>query len=104
MVCGEGPPASCSRFPVVRATAPSDTAVETSRARTVDLQLEVVVIAVADVDRAKRFDGSLGWRLDVDIAAHAEVGAGAADEPGPRAARGDGSCTSSMRLNTKGLH
>ena len=36
---------------------------------TVDLKLEVVVIPVADVDRAKRFYGRLGWRLDADFAA-----------------------------------
>jgi catechol 2,3-dioxygenase-like lactoylglutathione lyase family enzyme len=35
---------------------------------TVDLKLEVVVIPVSDVDRAKRFYASLGWRLDVDLA------------------------------------
>jgi catechol 2,3-dioxygenase-like lactoylglutathione lyase family enzyme len=35
---------------------------------TVDLKLEVVVIPVSDVDRAKRFYGSLGWRLDADFA------------------------------------
>ena len=34
----------------------------------VDTKLEVVVIPVADVDRAKRFYGSLGWRLDADFA------------------------------------
>ena len=34
----------------------------------VDMKLEVVVIPVADVDRAKRFYGTLGWRLDADIA------------------------------------
>jgi catechol 2,3-dioxygenase-like lactoylglutathione lyase family enzyme len=34
----------------------------------VDTKLEVVVIPVADVDRAKRFYGALGWRLDADIA------------------------------------
>jgi len=34
----------------------------------VDLKLEVVVIPVSDVDRAKRFYGSLGWRLDADFA------------------------------------
>jgi catechol 2,3-dioxygenase-like lactoylglutathione lyase family enzyme len=33
----------------------------------VDLQLEVVVIPVSDVDRAKAFYGSLGWRLDADF-------------------------------------
>jgi catechol 2,3-dioxygenase-like lactoylglutathione lyase family enzyme len=34
---------------------------------TVDLKLEVVVLPVADVDRAKRFYGGLGWRLDADF-------------------------------------
>ena len=43
------------------------TAIETPRARTVDMKLEVVVIPVSDVDRAKRFYGSLGWRLDADF-------------------------------------
>ncbi len=33
----------------------------------VDLKLEVVVIPVSDVDRAKQFYGRLGWRLDADI-------------------------------------
>jgi catechol 2,3-dioxygenase-like lactoylglutathione lyase family enzyme len=33
-----------------------------------DFKLEVVVIPVADVDRSKRFYGSLGWRLDADFA------------------------------------
>ena len=35
---------------------------------TTDLKLEVVVIPVADVDRAKGFYESLGWRLDADFA------------------------------------
>jgi catechol 2,3-dioxygenase-like lactoylglutathione lyase family enzyme len=34
----------------------------------VELKLEVVIIPVSDVDRAKRFYGSLGWRLDADFA------------------------------------
>jgi catechol 2,3-dioxygenase-like lactoylglutathione lyase family enzyme len=34
----------------------------------VDLKLEVVVIPVSDVDRAKHFYGDLGWRLDADFA------------------------------------
>src|ERR1700754_667468 len=33
----------------------------------VDLKLEVVVIPVSDVDRAKEFYGRLGWRLDADF-------------------------------------
>jgi len=34
----------------------------------VDMRLEVVVVPVADVDRAKRFYGALWWRLDADRA------------------------------------
>src|SRR4030095_4969362 len=36
-------------------------------AATVDLKLEVVVIPVSDVERAKRFYEGLGWRLDGDF-------------------------------------
>jgi catechol 2,3-dioxygenase-like lactoylglutathione lyase family enzyme len=36
-------------------------------AAAVDLKLEVVVLPVSDVDRAKRFYESLGWRLDADV-------------------------------------
>ena len=36
-------------------------------ARTVETKLEVVVIPVSDVERAKRFYGGLGWRLDGDF-------------------------------------
>ena len=36
-------------------------------ATTVDLKLEVVVIPVADVDRARRFYEGLGWRVDADF-------------------------------------
>jgi catechol 2,3-dioxygenase-like lactoylglutathione lyase family enzyme len=43
-------------------------ATDTPSAAMVDLKLEVVVIPVSDVDRAKRFYGSLGWRLDADFA------------------------------------
>jgi predicted enzyme related to lactoylglutathione lyase len=32
----------------------------------VNMKLEVVVVPVSDVDRAKRFYQSLGWRLDAD--------------------------------------
>jgi catechol 2,3-dioxygenase-like lactoylglutathione lyase family enzyme len=45
----------------------SETAIETPRARTVDMKLEVIVIPVSDVDRAKRFYGGFGWRLDADV-------------------------------------
>jgi len=33
----------------------------------VDFKLEVVVIPVSDVGRAKKFYGNLGWRLDADF-------------------------------------
>jgi catechol 2,3-dioxygenase-like lactoylglutathione lyase family enzyme len=36
---------------------------------TIDMKLEIVVIPVSNVDRAKRFYGSLGWRLDLDYVA-----------------------------------
>jgi len=37
-------------------------------AGTVETKLEVVVLPVSDVERAKRFYQSLGWRLDADFA------------------------------------
>jgi catechol 2,3-dioxygenase-like lactoylglutathione lyase family enzyme len=47
-----------------------DTVIErdaTPSAGRADMKLEVIVIPVADVDRAKRFYGDLGWRLDADF-------------------------------------
>ncbi len=35
---------------------------------TTDMKLEVVVLAVSDVDRAKSFYAKLGWREDADFA------------------------------------
>jgi catechol 2,3-dioxygenase-like lactoylglutathione lyase family enzyme len=34
---------------------------------TIDMKLEVVTLPVSDVDRAKSFYQSLGWRLDADF-------------------------------------
>lgn len=45
----------------------SETAIETPRAGTADMKLEVVVIPVSDADRAKSFYSNLGWRLDADF-------------------------------------
>ena len=45
----------------------TEDAATTRTAATVDLKIEVVVIPVADVDRAKRFYESLGWRVDADF-------------------------------------
>ena len=47
----------------------SETAAEILRASTINMKLEVVVIPVSDVDRAKRFYSDLGWRLDIDYTA-----------------------------------
>ena len=45
----------------------NERATQVPTAAKVDLKLEVVVIPVSDVDRAKRFYGNLGWRLDADF-------------------------------------
>ncbi|RQH05373.1 glyoxalase [Paraburkholderia dinghuensis] len=46
----------------------SSAAVGTQNERGLDTKLEVIVIPVSDVDRAKLFYGGLGWRLDADYA------------------------------------
>ena len=46
-------------------TTPS--ANQTAKAPAVDLKLEIVVILVSDVERAKQFYAKLGWRLDADF-------------------------------------
>lgn len=46
----------------------SEAAAQTPRAKPLDKKLEVVVIPVADVERAKQFYAGLGWRLDADRA------------------------------------
>jgi len=43
-------------------------AIKPSHVRTLDMKLEVIVIPVANVDRAKEFYAGLGWRLDADFA------------------------------------
>jgi catechol 2,3-dioxygenase-like lactoylglutathione lyase family enzyme len=40
---------------------------DTAEVSTIDMALEVVTVPVADVERAKRFYQSLGWRLDADF-------------------------------------
>jgi catechol 2,3-dioxygenase-like lactoylglutathione lyase family enzyme len=46
----------------------SKDAITGARVGKIDMKLEAVVIPVADVERAKKFYGSLGWRLDADFA------------------------------------
>jgi catechol 2,3-dioxygenase-like lactoylglutathione lyase family enzyme len=40
---------------------------KTAEPSTVDMALEVVQLPVADIDRAKQFYLSLGWRFDIDL-------------------------------------
>ena len=49
-------------------TTLSNDAVGTAKPVSVDMKFEVVVIPVADVERAKFFYTKLGWRLDADFA------------------------------------
>ncbi|MGL3107874.1 VOC family protein [Bradyrhizobium sp. BR 1432] len=49
-----------------------DVATKPSTSRSLDLKLEVVVIPVSDVDRAKAFYTRLGWRLDADFVSGSE--------------------------------
>jgi catechol 2,3-dioxygenase-like lactoylglutathione lyase family enzyme len=46
----------------------SEGAVATPPISAGEMKLEVVVVPVSDVDRAKRFYEGLGWRLDADLA------------------------------------
>jgi catechol 2,3-dioxygenase-like lactoylglutathione lyase family enzyme len=46
---------------------PKDDSTSHTSVAKVDMKLEVVVIPVSDVDRAKEFYNSLGWRLDADF-------------------------------------
>src|SRR5688572_28928188 len=47
----------------------SDHAAQAPSVGVVDTKLEVVVLPVADAERAKGFYGRLGWRLDADFSA-----------------------------------
>ena len=46
----------------------SRSATQGAETRAIDMKLEVVVLPVSDVDRAKRFYEKLGWRLDANVA------------------------------------
>jgi catechol 2,3-dioxygenase-like lactoylglutathione lyase family enzyme len=45
----------------------NESATRIRKAEVIDMKLEVVAIPVSDVERAKRFYGGLGWRLDADF-------------------------------------
>ena len=50
------------------ADASSETAGASPRVKPGEFRLEVAVLPVSDVDRAKDFYAGLGWRLDADVA------------------------------------
>ena len=45
----------------------TETSTEVPEVGTIDMKLEVVTLPVSDVDRAKSFYQSLGWRFDIDL-------------------------------------
>ena len=45
----------------------TDASTEVPEVGTIDMKLEVVTLPVSDVDRAKSFYQSLGWRFDIDL-------------------------------------
>jgi catechol 2,3-dioxygenase-like lactoylglutathione lyase family enzyme len=49
-------------------TTEADPARTDQNVGTVDMKLEIQIIPVSDVDRAKEFYQRLGWRLDDDVA------------------------------------
>ena len=51
----------------------SATSTETAEPSTIDMGLEVVTLPVSDVDRAKSFYQSLGWRFDIDLVVSDDV-------------------------------
>jgi catechol 2,3-dioxygenase-like lactoylglutathione lyase family enzyme len=50
-----------------QAVPTSDSTNDSTNVASVDMKLELVVIPVSDVDRAKEFYEKLGWRLDADF-------------------------------------
>ena len=53
--------------------ASADSSTEVPEVGTIDMKLEVVTLPVSDVDRAKSFYQSLGWRLDIDLVVSDDV-------------------------------
>jgi len=70
-----------------------------------DMKLEVVVVPVADVDRAKAFYTGLGWRLDADVRADADFRVVQVTPPGSPASVIFGKAvTSQAPGSAQGLH
>jgi catechol 2,3-dioxygenase-like lactoylglutathione lyase family enzyme len=58
---------ACAEEAVVSTVESSGTAAGSPPVQPGEMRLEVVVIPVRDVDRAKQFYEGLGWRLDADL-------------------------------------
>ncbi|MET7451577.1 VOC family protein [Streptomyces sp. NPDC005574] len=70
-----------------------------------DMKLEVVVVPVSDVDRAKDFYTALGWRLDADVATDENFRVVQVTPPGSSASVIFGtSLTSQAAGSAQGLH
>jgi catechol 2,3-dioxygenase-like lactoylglutathione lyase family enzyme len=70
-----------------------------------DMKLEVVVVSVSDVDRAKDFYTALGWRLDADIATDENFRVVQVTPPGsPTSVIFGTSVTSQTPGSAQGLH
>ncbi|MFF5142087.1 VOC family protein [Streptomyces sp. NPDC013157] len=70
-----------------------------------DMKLEVVVVPVADVDRAKDFYTTLGWRLDADVAGDGDFRVVQVTPPGSPASVIFGSSVTDQAPGTaQGLH
>lgn len=54
-------------MPTLQSDVRSGSVSDGAKAAKADMKLEVVVIPVSDVDRAKAFYAGLGWRLDADF-------------------------------------
>jgi len=70
-----------------------------------DMKLEVVVVPVADVDRAKAFYTGLGWRLDADVSPDADFRVVQVTPPGSQTSVIFGKAvTSQTPGSAEGLH
>ncbi len=81
------------------------TGIKRRGAEAVDVKLEVVVVPVSDVDRAKNFYKALGWREDADYAAGADFRVVQLTPPGSACSVIFGTgVTSAAPGSTQGLH
>jgi catechol 2,3-dioxygenase-like lactoylglutathione lyase family enzyme len=70
-----------------------------------DMKLEVVVVPVSDVDRAKEFYESMGWRLDADFSASDGLRVVQVTPPGSEASVIFGtSLTTAVPGSVQGMH